>query len=504
MGGYLTQGLHRALQQRPDAVATICGERTRTFAEQADRVARAAGALLGLGVRPGDRVAILSQNSDHYAELLLAVAWADAVVVPVNIRWSAAEIDLSLHDCEAGVLFVDEAFAGLVPQLTRELTVIGMGENRDGRHLDDLIAEAGPVPDVRRGGGSPAGIFYTGGTTGTPKGVVLSHDNVLASAMGSAATGHLHNSPDDRVLHVAPMFHIACFTSWLIGSLAGATHVMVPGFQPDAVLDAIERHRVTATFLVPTMVTMLLADPTLPKRDVSTLRRVLYGASPMPQSTLETAMSVLPGTRFTQAYGMTELSPVATLLGHEDHVPGRLRSAGRAAPHTEVRVVGEDGTVLPVGEVGEVAVRGANAMIEYWNRPKETAEALRDGWMHTGDAGYLDADGYLFVVDRYKDMVITGGENVYSVEVENALAGHSAVAMCAVIGLPDPRWGERVHAVVVLAEGAAATEEELREHVRGLIAGYKVPRSVEFVDALPISGPGKILKHELRSARSQG
>jgi acyl-CoA synthetase (AMP-forming)/AMP-acid ligase II len=250
--------------------------------------------------------------------------------------------------------------------------------------------------------------------------------------------------------------------------------------------------------LVPTMIQMLVDHPEVARRDLSCLQAVAYGASPIPQSVLERAMKTFPGASFTQAYGMTELSPVATLLSPADHEAGLLRSAGRAAPHSEIRVVDADGAPVPAGTVGEIVVRGAHVMQGYWNQPDATAAALRGGWMHTGDGGYLDEQGYLYVVDRLKDMIVSGGENVYSAEVENAVARHPAVAACAVIGVPDPAWAERVHAVVVLQPGQTLTADELREHVKTLIAGYKAPRSMEIAAALPLSGAGKVLKRELR------
>jgi acyl-CoA synthetase (AMP-forming)/AMP-acid ligase II len=301
-----------------------------------------------------------------------------------------------------------------------------------------------------------------------------------------------------RLLHAAPMFHVADLAGWVTQSLVGGTHVMVPKFDPVEVMTAIQRHRVTNTVLVPTMIQLLVDHPDLEAYDLTSLRTILYGGSAPGAALLRRAMKAFPQADFVQGYGMTELAPFATVLTADDHRGrGRLDAAGRAAAHAEVRIV-HDGDEVPRGTVGEVAVRGGHVMAGYWAKPEDTAEAVRDGWMHTGDAGYMDDDGYVFIVDRLKDMIITGGENVYSVEVENALGRHPAVAACAVVGVPDARWGERVHAVVLKA-GAEATPEELRRHTRSLIGGYMVPRSFEFAEALPVSGAGKVLKRELRA-----
>ncbi|WP_037368196.1 long-chain-fatty-acid--CoA ligase [Amycolatopsis orientalis] len=503
---YLTQGLHRSVQQTPDAPSTVFGERERTFAETAERVARLAGALREAGVRQGDRVAILALNSDRYAEFLLAVPWADAVFVPVNIRWAVPEISGSLVECDARVLFVDEKFAPMVPALRQEhpglTTVVYCGDGAPPEGMlgyEELVAAAEPVEDARRGGGSLAGVYYTGGTTGSAKGVMLSHDNLLTSALGSAATGRFCE-PGGRMLHAAPMFHLADGAAWAAQTAIGGAHVIVPAFDPAGVLAAFSEHQVTSALLVPTMIGMLVSHPGTDGYDLSGVRHLIYGASPISEPVLEKAMALFPNAGFVQAYGMTELSPVATLLLPEDHDdPRRRLSAGRAAPHAEVRIVDDQDNEVPRGTVGEVVSRGGHVMLGYWNQPEATAQAVRDGWMHTGDGGRMDEDGYVYIVDRIKDMIVTGGENVYSVEVEKALALHPAVESCAVIGVPDSEFGERVHAVVVLAAGRTADAEELREFCKQRIAGYKTPRSVEFVESLPLSGAGKILKRDLRA-----
>lgn len=502
---YLTQVLHRSLQQDPDRAMTIYGERVRTVAESVDRISRLAGALAALGVHGGDRVGILALNSDRYHEYLFAVPWLGAAVNPVNTRWSPAEIAYSLRESDTRTLLVDDAFAALVPALREQFpeldTVIFCGDDTCPAGLLDyetLIENTAPIEDTRTGGDALLGVFYTGGTTGHPKGVMLSHDNLMLSALGVLAGGDAL-SQGRKLLHAAPMFHLADLAHWLMGSVGGATHTMVPAFSPPVVLDAIAAHGITDMLLVPTMVQMLIDDPRIGDYDVSGVQRILYGASPITESVLERARKTFPNAGFTQAYGMTELSPVAALLSDADHHDPRLRrAAGRSAAHCEIRIVDPDDNELPRGSVGEVVVRGENVMLGYWNRPQDTATAVRDGWMHTGDGGYMDERGYVFIVDRIKDMVITGGENVYSAEVENALLAHPAVATAAVIGVPDPRWGERVHAVVVRRPEHDVTEEELREHCKTLIAGYKVPRSAEFVDGLPMSAAGKVLKRELR------
>ncbi|MEG0677010.1 MAG: AMP-binding protein, partial [Comamonas sp.] len=346
------------------------------------------------------------------------------------------------------------------------------------------------------------GVFYTGGTTGSPKGVMLCHRNLYTNAIAAVTEGI--TSRASIGLHAAPMFHLAdgAFMNALLA--CGGSHVMVPRFDPVNVLQTMELEGVTDVLLVPTMVQMLVDHPDVARYDLSRLQMLLYGASPISEGVLDRAMKALPNAGFTQAYGMTELAPIATILSPEMHrqagrAKGRHRSAGRATVCCEVRIVDPDGRELPLGEVGEVAVRGPGVMQGYWNKPAETAAAIRSGWMHTGDGGRMDEDGYVFIVDRLKDMIVTGGENVYSVEVESVIATHPAVATCAVIGVPHEQWGEQVHVFIVRKPGQALEAAELMEFCKLHIATYKCPRDVSFIEAMPLSGAGKILKTTLRA-----
>jgi len=353
------------------------------------------------------------------------------------------------------------------------------------------------VEDALRGDDDLAAILYTGGTTGRPKGVMLSHGNLAGSMFGSMAFGRAH----ERYLHTAPLFHIGALSGLFLALYSDAASHFLPVFDAGAVLRAIDLHAIDELFLVPAMLRMVVDHPDFASYRTESVRRIRYGASPIDAGLMDRALAAFPNAGFHQAYGMTELSPVAAVLPEPDHfdrASARLRSAGKATPTVELRIVGVDGQELPRGTVGEIAARGPGVMLGYWDAPQATAEVLREGWMHTGDLGRMDADGYVTVVDRLKDIIITGGENVYSAEVETALSTHPAVAQAAVIALPDDKWGERVHAVVILRSGEAATPEKLTAHCRATIAGYKVPRSYDFVDALPLSGAGKVLKNILR------
>ncbi|RED41916.1 long-chain acyl-CoA synthetase [Rhodopseudomonas thermotolerans] len=440
--------------------------------------------------------------------MYLAAGWCGGVIVPLNIRWSALENEDALKDCRAVALVVDKAFAAtgaVLAQAIPSLTLIYAddGEVPAGMQgYEDLIAAHAPIPDAMRKAEDLAGIFYTGGTTGRSKGVMLSHGNLMANALNALGEGLF---PGTSVyLHAAPMFHLANGAAMYSLLLSGGSNVMIPSFTPEGVMQAMQNDRVTDVLLVPTMIQMFVDHPALKNYDLSSLKNIVYGASPISEAVLARASAALPNVQFTQAYGMTELSPIATLLHWKEHIgegkaKGRQRAAGRATLGCEVRIVDAEDRTVPYGTVGEICVRGDNVMMGYWERPEETARALAGGWMHTGDGGYMDEHGFVYVVDRVKDMIISGGENVYSVEVENAVAQHPAVAQCAVIGIPHEAWGEQVHAVVVTKAGATVTADELIAHCKALIAGYKCPRSVEITETpLPLSGAGKILKRELR------
>lgn len=505
----LTRSIHRFAAIGGKRIATICDGRANTWSEFADRVARVARGLRDLGVGTGDRVALLSLNSDYYLEYFFGAMWAGGCIVPLNTRWSVQENRYAIDDAGAVVLVVDDHFLGAGQQLrgqcglVRHLIHAGAGSTpQEAVSHRCLVEDSKPCVDARRGGEDLAGIFYTGGTTGLPKGVMVPHRGLISSSLSLLPSTRLNE--DSVLLHIAPMFHMADTSFGVATTLAGGSHVMLSGFQPVEVFQTIERHRITTLPLVPTILKILIEHPEWDKFDLSSLSCIGYGGAPITETLLRDSMARLGQCRFVQCYGQTELSPIATLLEPQYHTlegpdSGHLQTAGRATTMSEVMVIAPNGNPAAPGEVGEITVAGPMAMLGYWNKPEETRNALVDGWVRTGDAGFLDTDGFLHVVDRLKDMIISGGENIYSVEVENALAKHPSVSSCVVIGLPDPVWGEAVLAVVVLRDGMTATESELIEHCRDLIGHYKCPRSVKFRDGMfPLSGAGKILKRLVR------
>jgi len=504
--------IERAVRLNPNGIATSFAGRQHSWAEVQARVARLAAALRGFGLDEGDRVAILSLNSDRYYELTFAIPWAGYCVVPLNTRWALPENRYALGDSGSRVLFFDDAFTAQSEELLHELDeltlAIYMGDGDCpswAQSYETLIAGQQPVAASTRGDADMAGIFYTGGTTGFPKGVMQSHRAIWASALGTMPAFTMDRN--SAYLHVAPMFHMADFAGSMGLTLCAGKNVVLEAFEPGQVLQTFAREQITHALLVPAMIKMVLNHPEASTADMSSLVCILYGASPMPAATLEQFMSTWPTVGLAQAYGQTELAPVATTLSMEDHKAGgeRLKSAGRPTAVTDIRIVGESGEDCPVGVSGEIVARGPHTMMGYWNKPEETERALQNGWVFTGDAGYFDDNGYLFIVDRVKDMVVTGGENVFTTEVENAVISHPAVQDVAVIGIPHAEWGEAVHAIVILHPGQSVSEDELQDHCRELIAGYKLPKGVTFRDEpLPLSGAGKVLKTELRKPYWEG
>ncbi len=482
-----------------------------TWSGFVERVAKLASALRTLGLRDHDRVALLAPNSHRYLESCFATLWAGGVVAPANNRHTAIELVEFLRDCTPRILIIDESFIPMLPQLRNagglhEVVVIGNQAASDTHDYERLLASQSPLEDGSGADDDLACLFYTGGSTGKPKGVMLSHRNLWANCAGAISI--LGMNEETVQLHCGPLFHVGSGSRIYSCTMAGGTHVVLPRFDPATVLEAIDRHRVTVAQFVPTMMNMLLRAPEFSRHDLSSLKHVVYGSAPMPPALLRELMQAWPDVRFVQSYGMTELSPVATSLPPEWHVvegprSAKLSSVGRPVFGTEIRIVGPDDKELRRGEVGEIVARGPNVMRGYWNQPELTAQALRGGWLHTGDLGKMDQDGFVYVVDRLKDMIITGGENVYSAEVENALYEHPSVLECAVLGLSDERWGERVHAIVVPKDGAMPAVEDLLAHCRERIAGYKCPRSIDLrTQRLPQTPANKIDKVALRRAAS--
>jgi long-chain acyl-CoA synthetase len=475
-------------ERRPDAPAIVGSGGPLSWRELRERVTRLAGGLATRGVGRGDRVAILAQNDARYFETYLALAWLGALAVPLNTRLAPAELAFQLADAEARLWLVGDSLAALAEAVTPQPARLALGD-------PSLLAGAPGGAFVAVAPEDTLGIFYTGGTTGLPKGVMLTHGNVLANSRHvMRAIGY---SAEDLHLHAAPIFHLADLGHLWAVALAGGAHAFVPSYSPETFCEAIERTRATVGVLAPAMVTALVRFAGLGKYDLSSWRVLVYGGSPITEETLRRALAVLP-CRLWQGYGQTEATHTVCFMTPEMHDlalarPALARSCGRPIAGVEVRLAD-----------GEIVVRGPTVMKGYWKRPAETAEALAGGWLRTGDVATVDADGYLYILDRKKDMIITGGENVYSVEVENALASHPAVADAGVIGVPDETWGERVHAVVVLRPGARATAEELQQHCRTLIGGYKVPKTLEFAEALPRTPSGKIQKATLREPYWRG
>lgn len=504
--------IRRNARLYPDKPAFIMDRTSVTFAEYNGRVNRLISALSARSIRPGDRLAILSRNSLAYFDVYGAAEKGGFIIAPLNFRLTAGELVKVLEEVQPRVLFVQAPFRHAVEAIRESLTFVDLYVATDSVEasaeqgwvpLEKLLAEGtDSEPEVTIAPDDVSYLIFTSGTTGLPRAVMLTHEGQWLNAMTIALEMAL--TPRDRHLATMPLYHVGGRALVLAHTLRGCTVVLHDGFDTARVLEDIEKHRITTTQVVPTMVAWMLDHPDLHRRDLSSLRLVWYASAPMPVELLRRALAAF-GPIFIQGYGQTESGPLVTTLHpdeHETEGPGaaRLASCGRPVPGAEVRIVGADGADLPPGEVGEIAVRSPFLMAGYWGKPEVSAQVLRDGWLYTGDMGKTDRDGYLYIVDRKKDMIISGGENIYPREIEEVLYQHPAVLEAAVIGVPDPVWGESVKALVVLRPGRRASAEELTAFCRERLAGYKVPKSVEFLESLPKSPSGKILKRMLRDA----
>ncbi|PZN07850.1 MAG: acyl-CoA synthetase [Bacillota bacterium] len=489
--------LRRSVRKNPHKEAIRFGERRWTYAELDAAVNKLAHALLARGLAKGDRLAVYGRNSDIYVLAWLACVRTGIIHVPINYMLTGEELVYIVNQSGSRALFYD---ADLAPQVEAVRERVGAAITGT---LEELLEAAldpagnGEEPEAELDDTDVVQLLYTSGTTAAPKGAMMTHRALLAEYVSCII--ELDQSPEDRSLNALPLYHSAQMHVFLMPQLlVGATNVILPAPAPEACLPLIERERITSMFAPPTVWINFLRHPDFDRYDLSSLRKLYYGASIMPVPVLEELRRRLPGARPYNCYGQSEIAPLATVLRPEEH-DARPASAGRPVFHVETRVVDEAMRDVPPGELGEIVHRSPQLLVGYWDKPEETDEAFRGGWFHSGDLGYVDEQGYLYVVDRLKDVINTGGVLVASREVEEALYTHPAVSEVAVIALPDPKWIEAVTAVVVLKHGATATAEELIDHARQRLAPFKVPKRVIFVDDLPRNASGKILKRELRA-----
>lgn len=506
--------LRRNAKLFPNKTAVVFQNNRFNFRELQERTNRLANGLMHLGVQKGDRVGVLLNNCHQYVELYFATPKAGAIITPLNYRLAGRELSWIINNAEANVFIFQENYFPTVEAIKSELKSVNHyicteGDRQGLVNYEELIAQSSAEePEVDVHDEDVMSIFYTSGTTGKPKGAMLTHRNMISNSQVINIEQKI--KVGDVFLIISPLYHTITPACMYAHMYRGNTNVAIDRFDPQLMLEAIQNERVTHVFLVPAMITFTLEYPEIKKFDLSPLRMIWYGGSPMPVNRIKQAKGVF-GCELGQGFGMTEIGPCfVSVLSPEDHIvlspeqERRLISVGRNYSNTEVKIVDDADREVPIGTVGEICVQGPNVMKGYWRMPQESAEALKGGWFHTGDLGRFDEEGFLYVVDRKKDMIISGAENIYSAEVENALSSHPAVLEVAVIGVPDEKWGEAVKAVVVLREGMKATEEELIEHCKQRLASYKKPKSIDFMERLPRNVMGKILKTELREKYWKG
>lgn len=477
------------------------------WADYVEGIAKAAGALRSLGIGKGERYAIISHNSVAYSQLIHAGYWLGAIPVPMNFRLAQAEIAQQLDDAECKLLIVEDRFLEWLDRYpldgwrNRAACIDARGKPGDLPCFAEITKSAAAIEPNDPLEDDDAILLYTGATTGKGKGVRLTHRNIVSNALQLSKI--MNVGADDLYLHVSPMFHSTDLKATVITMMGGA-HAYLPEFSPTEVLAAIERYRVTIASLVPTMLIRILQNCDPGRYDLGSLRLISYGTSPMSAAWIRRVMTAFPGVALQQVYGLTESSPVLTILDENDHrrgLEGRtdlLAAAGRPLPGVDIRIVDRMGNALPIGEAGEIVVRGPQIAKGYHNRPDAISTSFANGWFYTGDIGRLSEDGYLFVLDRKKEMVVTGGENVYTQEVETVICEHPGVSEVAVVGIPDEQFGEALLAVVVPVSGHTLNSGQIIDHCRGRIGGYKIPRRIVFTDALPKSAMGKTLKSDVR------
>jgi len=528
--------LAKAVKLFPQKRAIVCGGKHWTYQEFCSRVYQLSRCLKRIGIKKDDKVAILHPNCHTFLEAYYAIPQIGAISVPINTRLSAGEIAYILEDSESKLLIADPMFKNQLEPVRKKIRgikkILWTGDDRDrssssesppyallhgnrsiGLNYEEALRQedSGPLPAPPMESEDIAQIYYTSGTTGRPKGVMLSHKNVMTHALGTIAEVHLTDS--DVWVHVAPLFHLAdAWATWAV-TWVGGTHVLVREFDARAVLETIQREKVTLTNLIPTMLNLMVNHPDAGKFDYGSLRVLLSGGAPIAPEVVRKIVETFK-CDYIQTYGMTETSPYLTLSILKEHLKQlpredqlRFKSkTGREFIGVDLKVVNEQGNEIKGDEkeVGEIIVKGDIVTKGYWKLPEETKKSLKGGWLYTGDMAVIDEEGYVTIVDRKKDMILTGGENVYSTEVENILYTYPAILECAVVGVPDQKWGEAVKAIVVLKPGQKATEQEIIQFCKEKIAHYKAPKSVDFIEALPRTGSGKIHKKNLRDKYWEG